>query len=799
MRYWLMVLLVPAFLAAQTVDLFFSEYVEGSGSNKALEIFNPTDTVVDLSGYMMKGTANSATGWEYEYYFPQGATIAPKDVYVIVDDAADQALKDVADWITTGYEVGFNGNDARGLFKIVGTDTILLDVIGDPNNPSGSDYDVAGITGATKDHTLIRKSSVLTGNPDWASSAGTNADDSEWIVEPQDYFADLGQHTYDAAQVTVDLFFSEYVEGSGSNKALEIFNPTDTVVDLSGYMMKGTANNATDWEYEYYFPEGATIAPKDVYVIVDDAADQALKDVADWITTGYEVGFNGNDARGLFKITATDTILLDVVGDPNNPGGNDYDVAGITGATKDHTLIRKPSVLTGNPDWASSAGTNADDSEWIVEPQDYIADLGQHTYGVSEDMPPDILSVMRAPLIPEEDEDLTIKAVVTDDQGIETVELIFVLDNNNPDTLSMTPTQGDTFEVTISASNYTTGQALIYHVKATDTGGNSDESMDEKLLIGTVPISVVRMTDESMAPLYAGFLTRVVGVATVGDSTFSQYHLDVYIQDEGAGVNIFGYALGNTDFVVGDQYQVTGVIDSYNGKTEIIIDSLAQIVNLGTVGEPEPLVMSINELLQNPEQYEGMLVRLQHVKNTGNGDAWPAEGSNANIEITDNDTTVFTMRIDKDTDIDGSTEPTWPKDVIGVISQYDNSAPYTEGYQIMPRSLNDIQEATAIAPLAGSNLPVRFQLYPNFPNPFNPSTHIVFDVPAGNRQNVQLVIYNVVGQLVQTLVNEPLVPGTYELEWNGRNSHGVPVPGGIYFLVMRAGEFQSVQKMVLMK
>ncbi len=181
-----------------------------------------------------------------------------------------------------------------------------------------------------------------------------------------------------------DLFFSEYIEGSSNNKALEIYNPTDATVDLTGYMMKGTANDASDWEFDYTFPEGAEIAAGDVYVIVDNDADAALQDVADYITTGFDVSFNGNDARGLFKITESDTVLIDLVGDPNNPDGSDYEVAGVADGMGEHTLVRKNSVTTGNTDWAASAGTNADDSEWEVFDQDYFDDLGQHTVGATE-------------------------------------------------------------------------------------------------------------------------------------------------------------------------------------------------------------------------------------------------------------------------------------------------------------------------------------------------------------------------------------------------------------------------------
>ncbi len=79
------------------------------------------------------------------------------------------------------------------------------------------------------------------------------------------------------------------------------------------------------------------------------------------------------------------------------------------------------------------------------------------------------------------------------------------------------------------------------------------------------------------------------------------------------------------------------------------------------------------------------------------GDAWPADGDNANVEITDNGgTDVLTLRIDKDTEIDGTSEPTWPKDIVGIFTQFDVSAPYTWGYQIQPRDLDDIQEDGAL-------------------------------------------------------------------------------------------------------
>ena len=95
-----------------------------------------------------------------------------------------------------------NGNDAQGLIHT--PSSTLLDVVGDIAT-SNTYWDVAGVSQGTKDHTLVRKSTVTSGNTDWAASAGTNADDSEWVVLPQNTWDYMGSHphtfTYDCAGV----------------------------------------------------------------------------------------------------------------------------------------------------------------------------------------------------------------------------------------------------------------------------------------------------------------------------------------------------------------------------------------------------------------------------------------------------------------------------------------------------------------------------------------------------------------------------------------------------------------------
>ena len=177
-------------------DLFFSEYAEGSGNNKYLEIYNGTGASVILTNYQIAQAVNGG-GWQYYHTFTAGTSIADGDVWVITTDQADASIQAVADEILPYPSVvHHNGDDARGLISISGTDTTWIDIIGDPNNDPGSGWDVAGFTNGTQNHTLVRKSTVTSGNTDWSVSAGTTMDNSEWIVLDQDTWTYVGSHPH---------------------------------------------------------------------------------------------------------------------------------------------------------------------------------------------------------------------------------------------------------------------------------------------------------------------------------------------------------------------------------------------------------------------------------------------------------------------------------------------------------------------------------------------------------------------------------------------------------------------------
>jgi hypothetical protein len=97
---------------------------------------------------------------------------------------------------------------------------------------------------------------------------------------------------------------------------------------------------------------------------------------------------------------------------------------------------------------------------------------------------------------------------------------------------------------------------------------------------------------------------------------------------------------------------------------------------------------------------------------------------------------------------------------------------------------------------------IEFALSQNYPNPFNPKTTIRFKVE-GQRLKVPipttLKIYNVLGEVVRTLVNEPKWAGNYTVQWDGKNDKGEQLASGVYFYELRAGDHTSAKKMVLLK
>ncbi len=383
-----------------------------------------------------------------------------------------------------------------------------------------------------------------------------------------------------------ELYFSEYLEGSSNNKALEIYNPTNAAINLSAYSVKAYNNGGTAISNSLQLPN-KMLAAYDVYVIANPTAVAAILGVAD--TTSTVTFFNGDDAVVLFKNSDT----LDIIGDVGVDPGTNWVVG--TGATSEYTLVRKPNVRNGQLVW--SLGAN----EWLVNPQNTTSFLNAHT----------------------------------------------------------------------SNCGGTGGGG----------GGGSTGSLR--------PIGQLRGVNSQGVADSLNAVVAVTGVVTSIDFDGNAGY-SFYLQDATGGINIFK----STDRpnylnpLRGDSLYVHGTVLQYNGLTELEPDSIAVWGSNKTI--PAALVATAMD-----ETNEGELIRMNNMTVTAWPSTWTGSGQNATIS---NGTASFTFRIDADCNLWNKPQPSGMVDVRGIVSQFDASSPYLEGYQLLPRDTNDVMPITVTSP-----------------------------------------------------------------------------------------------------
>ncbi len=137
--------------------------------------------------------------------------------------------------------------------------------------------------------------------------------------------------------------------------------------------------------------------------------------------------------------------------------------------------------------------------------------------------------------------------------------------------------------------------------------------------------------------------------------------------------------------------------------------------------------------------------------------------------------------------------------VFRVLYEFEDNARFeiADGLVFDPSQLQNPAVVAGVLELQST--PREFALHQNFPNPFNPDTTIKYDL--AESADVTLQIYNVLGQVVRTLVaSEAQNAGRYQIRWNGMDDRGVSVSSGIYFYQISAeGKFQNVRKLMLLK
>ncbi len=104
---------------------------------------------------------------------------------------------------------------------------------------------------------------------------------------------------------------------------------------------------------------------------------------------------------------------------------------------------------------------------------------------------------------------------------------------------------------------------------------------------------------------------------------------------------------------------------------------------------------------------------------------------------------------------------------------------------------------TNLGVMVENGIPLQYNLSQNYPNPFNPSTKISFDLIEGGKST--LIVYNLLGKKINTLMNSSLNPGHHSIEWNGLDYNGQSVASGVYFYELRSGDFVAKKKMLLLR
>lgn len=453
------------------------------------------------------------------------------------------------------------------------------------------------------------------------------------------------------------IFISEYVEGSSYNKALEIFNGTGAPVDLSQYTIKLASNGGT-WSTSNILTPTGILQNNEVFVIAHPQASAAILSIAD--VTSTVTNYNGNDCVGLFH----GTTMIDIIGIyQNDPGNNSgWSVAGVPAATLNHTLIRKPTVIQGNIDWTSSAGTNADDSEWIVQAQDYITDLGMHTFT------PNGGNVTAPPVFDPAGGIYTAPVTVTITCATPNASIYYTTDGSIPSSTSTLYTAPITISVT------TTLKAIAIAPEMTNSSVTT--------AIYTFPLTVENLSTLRSQPADGVTVYQVTGEVIL---TFQQsFRHQKYVQDEDAGILIDdNNGVITTTYNIGDGITgITGKISEYGGMLQFV-----PVINSGPATSTDniitPIIVTYQALLDDFDTYESRVVKVLNVNftnpsgNFANGTVYPTTDPTATYNIR---TTFY------DVDYIGTPIPTTTKDITGI----PNSR--TEGEYFTPRTLNDFSD-----------------------------------------------------------------------------------------------------------
>jgi hypothetical protein len=209
-----------------------------------------------------------------------------------------------------------------------------------------------------------------------------------------------------------------------------------------------------------------------------------------------------------------------------------------------------------------------------------------------------------------------------------------------------------------------------------------------------IPIANIRDQDANGVPLDLNTTVAIEGITTVSTTNFAGFQLQLDIQDTSGAVHVFRSGVPP---VIPESHDcfVKGTVEHFNGLTELVLSSYADLIDNGATSPIGYQLVTIPMLMANPEVYESKLIAIQHLTRIGTA-LWPTVASTGDSALTMSDPSANAIAFFIDRDVvglNGSAEPSWPRDVQGIFSQSDTSFPYIgtfSTYRIIPRRLSDV-------------------------------------------------------------------------------------------------------------
>ncbi len=533
------------------------------------------------------------------------------------------------------------------------------------------------------------------------------------------------------AQNCSNLFISEYLEGSSNNKAIEIYNPTATAVNLSNYrlILRGFNNSGQSFAPDT-MPLSGTLASGAVYVVANVGANQTIQGIAD-ATTDSVINFNGDDAVALYDVVAGE--IVDVVGDYNAttpPANGRYTVG--SGSTLDYTLVRKPTIQEGTTNWTTGA------TQWNVFPVNTTTYLGDHCSAciAATDTTVQFATTSGTTYISATTTKIVANLNLCINASNFTADVVLksgnaaLVDNFTTQTATFNSDVTDTLTINVTAGSLTNPATLVFALRnpsnGVDLGADSLFTLTIKPAI-VLTITQVRGGNTNGLPDSLGIVAIVRG--TVLGVNLRPSGLNFTFNDGTAGMSVFSPSgnLGYSNVQEGDSIEVTGTVSHFNGLAQMT--NLTDITLLGTGTVPAPrIVTDLNE------DTEGDLIQLNGVRVIGQPSG---SGDPLTYDIT-NGVDTFEMVIYSAAGVSNSFPSRF--NVIGTGRQFDGGSQgrYNRFYQIGPRQQSDIISTVGIEDVYSGVTAV-------YPNPTSSMVNIVLEA---NTQAESVKVFDFTGRLV---------------------------------------------------